>query len=371
MNICRVPTNALFTRLLAPLLTLAVVLGLLYYTQIVLKPLALAALLALLLTSPCRFFEKQGFPRGYAALIVLLFSIVLFLIVFYFLFTSILSFRDDLPQMKQNIDASLLQLEALLGRWLHMPDTRIHEIVQSSQANLLPKTSFLINKTLTLGSVILFAGILLLITTFLLLIYRGLIVQFFLRLFADDHGGVIQGIFNKILYVIRSYITGLLIEMVIIAVAYTGVLLLLGVRYALLLGIIGAIINILPYVGVILMCVLTALVSVTTNTPATALWAILCIIVIHMIDSNILNPVIVGSKIRINALAAIVSVLSLAALWGLPGTFMALPLLAIAKVVLEEIPALQPLALLIGDDTKISSERNFIIRRIRQRVQKK
>ncbi|GAB4093225.1 AI-2E family transporter [Flaviaesturariibacter terrae] len=367
MPVCRVPTNDTFTRLLPPLLTLALALVLFYYCQMVLKPLALAGLMALLLTGPCRFFEKQGFGRAYAALIVLLFAIVFFVLLFYFLFNAILSFREDLPLIKQNIDHSLQQLEALLGRWLKTDTARVHEIVQTSSVNLLPKTSYLVNRTLTLGSVILFAGILLLIMTFLMLLYRGLILGFFLQLFADEHAGVIQNLFNRIQYVIRSYIVGLLIEMAVVASAFFAVLALLGIRYALLLAIISAIIKILPYIGITLALLLTALISITTNAPATVLWAVVSMLLIHMIDTNILNPIIVGSKIRINALAAIVAVLTMAALWGLSGTFMALPLLAIVKVVFEEIPGLRPFALLMGDDTNLPREHGFLIRRIRHK----
>jgi len=349
MSICRVPTAAALQRMVPPLLFAALSLGLMYYAQVVLKPLALAGLLALLLTAPCRFFERQGFPRGYAALIVLLFSLIFFVILFYFIFTSILSFREDLPLIKARIDESLQQLEVMLGRWLNISTARMHAIIESSGANLLPKTSYMVNRTLTLGSVFLFAGILLLITTFLLLLYRSLIVGFFTTLFAEEHTPLIRRLFERIQYVIRSYIAGLLIEMGIVAVAFFAALFLLGIRYALLLAVISAIIKILPYVGITMACVLTALISLTTNTPATVLWALISLLVIHMLDTNILNPVIIGSKIRINALAAIVAVLSMAALWGLAGTFMALPLLAILKVICEEIPAFRPFALLLGD----------------------
>jgi predicted PurR-regulated permease PerM len=370
MNICRIPSSSLFARLLPPLLCITLALALLYFGQIVLKPLALAGLLALLLTAPCRFFERQGFPRGYAALIVLLFALIFFVLVFYFLFNSVLSFREDLPLIKKNIDSSLLELEGFLGRWLKVPVARMHEIMQSSQANLLPKTSYLVNRLLTLGTVILFAGIMLLIMTFLMLLYRGLIVGFFRQLFAEEHSAVITNLFERLQYVIRSYLAGLLIEMIIVATAFFLVLFLLGIRYALLLALISAIIKILPYVGITIACVLTALISITTNSPATVLWAVTSMLIIHMIDGNVLNPVIIGSKIRINALAAILAVLTMAALWGLAGTFMALPLLAIVKVVFEEIPAFRPWAQLMGQDTNIEANPGFIIRRIRHRRSK-
>jgi predicted PurR-regulated permease PerM len=70
-----------------------------------------------------------------------------------------------------------------------------------------------------------------------------------------------------------------------------------------------------------------------------------------MIDTNILMPKIMSSKVNINALTSIVGVITGSALWGLPGTFMAMPILAVLKVVFEEVEPLQPFAVLMGDDS--------------------
>jgi len=182
-------------------------------------------------------------------------------------------------------------------------------------------------------------------------LYRGLIVKFFVMLFADEYTKNIHSILNRIQFVIRSYIAGLLLEMIIIAVAYCAVFFFLGVKYALLLGVIGAIVNIIPYLGVFITCVLTALITLTTNSPSTVLWSVISIIIIHMIDTNILMPKIMSSKVNINALTSIVGVITGSALWGLPGTFMAMPILAVLKVVFEEVEPLQPFAVLMGDDS--------------------
>jgi predicted PurR-regulated permease PerM len=139
--------------------------------------------------------------------------------------------------------------------------------------------------------------------------------------------------------------------MIIIAIAYCSAFLFLGVRYALLLGVIGAIVNIIPYLGVIITCVLTALITLTTNSPSTVLWSVVSIIIIHMLDTNILMPRIMISRVNINALTSIVGVITGSALWGLPGTFMAMPILAVLKVVFEEVEPLRPFAVLMGDDS--------------------
>lgn len=356
MGICRsTATSAFFARLVNPLLCILILFALLYLGQEILKPLAFSCLIALLLVSPCRFFEKQGFPRGLSALISMLLASIFFIVIFYFISNSIVSFRKDLPLMIQNINDSITQLELWAQKTFHISKQNMQELVKSSSNEMLPSTSSIINTTVTTVTSLFFLGIIIFITTFLLLLYRGLIVAFFMNLFADDYSKNVNNVFSKTQFVIRGYIVGLLIEMVVVAAAYFTAFLFLEVKYALLLAVIGAVLNIIPYLGVIMTCVLTALISLTTDSPATVAWAVAAIIIVHMIDSNILSPRIIGSRVKLNALASIIGVITGSALWGLPGTFMAMPIIAIMKVVFEEIEPLRPFAILIGDDTEIKS----------------
>jgi predicted PurR-regulated permease PerM len=352
MGICRsASTSMVFAKLVNPLLCLIIGFALLYFGREILEPLAFACLVALLLITPCKFFEKQGFPRGISALISMLLAFIVFIVIFYYISISVVSFKQDLPLMIQNINESIRQLEMWAQKSFHVSRENMKSIVEDSTNNILPSTSSIINQTVTTVTNVFFLGIILFITTFLLLLYRGLIVKFFVMLCADEYTGNIHTILNRIQVVIRSYIVGLLVEMIIIAIAYCSVFLFLGVRYALLLGVIGAIVNIIPYLGVIITCVLTALITLTTNSPSTVMWSVVSIIIIHMLDTNILMPRIMISRVNINALTSIVGVITGSALWGLPGTFMAMPILAVLKVVFEEVEPLRPFAVLMGDDT--------------------
>jgi predicted PurR-regulated permease PerM len=351
MGICRsASTSMVFAKLVNPLLCLIIGFALLYFGREILEPLAFACLVALLLITPCKFFERQGFPRGISALISMLLAFIVFIIIFYYISISIVSFKQDLPLMIQNINESIRQLEMWAQKSFHVSRENMKSIVEDSTNNILPSTSSIINQTVTTVTNVFFLGIILFITTFLLLLYRGLILKFFVMLFSDEYTGNIHTVLNRIQVVIRSYIVGLLVEMIIIAIAYCSAFLFLGVRYALLLGVIGAIVNIIPYLGVIITCVLTALITLTTNSPSTVLWSVVSIIIIHMLDTNILMPRIMISRVNINALTSIVGVITGSALWGLPGTFMAMPILAVLKVVFEEVEPLRPFAVLMGDD---------------------
>ena len=244
MSVCRSSsTSTFFAKLVNPLLCLIILFALLYLGQEIFKPLALACLVALLLITPCRFFERQGFPRGVSALISMLLASIFFVVIFYFISSSIVSFRKDFPLMVQNINESIAQVESWAQKSFHISRQNMQDFINSSSDNILPSTSSIINQTVTTVTSLFFLGIIIFITTFLLLLYRGLIVAFFRNLFADEYSKNIDNVFSKTQFVIRGYIVGLLIEMIIIAAAYSAAFLLLGVKYAFLLAVIGAILE--------------------------------------------------------------------------------------------------------------------------------
>lgn len=372
MGICRSSsTSDTFAKLVNPLLCFIIILTLLYVGQEILKPVAFSCLIALLLISPSKYFERVGFPRAAAALISLLLALLVFIIVFYFISNSIASFRNDLPQMMDNIEESIRQLEVWIQKTFHMSRKEVKDIVQSSTDKVLPSTSTIVNQTVNTVTSVFFIGIIIFITSFLLLLYRRLIVLFLTNLFSDQYTTRIHTILGRIRYVVRSYIVGLMIEMIIIAIANCSVLFFLGVKYALLLGIIGAILNIIPYLGIFMACILTTLITLTTNSPSTVVWAAISFIIIHMLDSNILMPRIVGAKVKINALATIIGIITGSALWGIPGTFMAVPIMAIMKVVFEETEPFRPFAILMGDDSEVKSLTKPVLKKIAGSMRKK
>lgn len=372
MGICRSSsTSDIFAKLVNPLLCFIIVLALLYVGQEILKPVAFSCLMALLLISPTRYFEGVGFPRAAAALIVMLLSLLVFVVVFYLISNSIVSFRNDLPLMMENIDESIRQLEVWIQKTFKMSRKEVKEMVESSTDKVIPSTSSIVNTTVNTVTNVFFVGMIVFITTFLLLLYRRLVVLFFTSFFAEQYGEKINTILSRTRFVVRSYIVGLLIEMIIVAIANCSVLLFLGVKYAVLLGIIGAILNIIPYLGIFMACILTTLITLTTNSPSTVIWAAVAFIIIHMLDSNLLMPKIMGTKVKLNALATIIGIITGSALWGIPGTFMAVPIMAMMKVVFEEVEPFRPFAILMGDDTEVKSLSKPVLRRIAGSVNKK
>jgi predicted PurR-regulated permease PerM len=118
-----------------------------------------------------------------------------------------------------------------------------------------------------------------------------------------------------------------------------------------LLGIITALLNLIPYIGIMLASLITVLAALADSSNISVVLGVLGIsIVVQFIDNNILIPRIVGSKVRINALVSMVAVIIGGTIAGIPGMFLAIPLIAIVKVIFDRIESLSPFGFLMGDD---------------------
>jgi predicted PurR-regulated permease PerM len=184
----------------------------------------------------------------------------------------------------------------------------------------------------------------------MILFYQPILLEFISRLFGKGNQSQVHEIVHQIKYVIQRYLKGLVIEFIIIAILYSTVLLLLGIDYAILLGIIGALLNVIPYVGGFVGIALPMMVALATKDSAWySIYVLVIFYIIQFIDNHYIIPKIVASKVKINALFAILAVIAGYALWGIPGMFLSIPLLAIVKLICDHIEPLKPWGFLLGD----------------------
>lgn len=199
----------------------------------------------------------------------------------------------------------------------------------------------------------------------MILFYQPLLIEFLHRLFGKSNRDKVSEIINQIKTLIQQYLIGLLIEVVIIAALYTIGLLILGIEYALILGILGALLNLIPYLGSIIAASLPMIIAIITKpSPWFALLVLALYIFIQFIDNNFIVPKIVASKVKINALASIIAVVTFGALWGIQGMLVAIPLIAIAKLIFDHIDSLKPWGFVLGDDMPSLSSRKTRIKRL-------
>lgn len=318
----------------------------LFNLQDIIIPLAFAGVLAILLNPLYNWLQRKKIPKTLSIFITLLATLIVFGGIMYFLSTQIAKFSDTLPLLKEKMAAIAVQLEewtqANLGITVQKQIELVNEALNNSKA--------LVGSTLSTALGTLSMILLMPVYIFLLLFYKPLILNFLFEVFAEENSKQVSEILNETKSAIQSYMVGLLLEALIVAVLNSTALLILGVKYAILLGVIGAILNLIPYIGGVIAIALPVLIAtVTKDGYNTQLGILVAYLIIQFIDNNILVPRIVSSKVQINALISIVAVLLGASLWGVPGMFLSIPFVGILKIICDRIPDLKPWGKLLGD----------------------
>jgi predicted PurR-regulated permease PerM len=184
--------------------------------------------------------------------------------------------------------------------------------------------------------------------TFFMLVYRNLLKQSVLSFFKDSEQEKAVHLVNTIRYVVNNYLIGLMTEMAILFVILFVSLLVMGTKYALLLALLGAIMNIIPYIGIYTAGLVGIIMTLVNGTENMAFDVAMVFIGAHLIDSNILMPYIVGGKVKINPFIALVALIAGDLVWGIPGMFLFIPLTAIVRIMIRSVRELKPWAILIG-----------------------
>lgn len=312
----------------------------------ILIPIAFAGVIGILLNPIVNRLQNRRVPKLLSILLGMLIGALVIGGILYFLSSQIIRFGETLPVLRAKFTEVLHQLQQWLLEDFGITVKRQVEILN----NALSSGQAVLGRTL--GSVVGTIGIIFLIPVyvFMLLFYKPLILNFFYDIFEEYYKQVGQ-VLGQTKTAIQSYMVGLLIEAFIVATLQSIALTILGVDYAILFGVIGGILNLLPYIGNIIATILPLLMAtVTKEGYSTQLGILAAYAFIQFLDNNILVPRIVSSKVKINAFVSIVAVLLGGAAWGIPGLFLSIPFVAILKIVFDRVDGLKPWGKLLGDD---------------------
>lgn len=332
----------------APLILIGLYLSfyILYLLKDILVPFAFAGLIAILLNPLCNRLERFRIPKVWAITLSLFIAALVLTGLLFFLSSQISQFGEMIPELKSRSQELMGQVQQWaaqkLGISMQKQTDMIHKLTDNGQQYI----------GYTLGSIFGVLGIffLLPVYTFLLLLYKEQLVNFIYESFGNENNEHVKDVLQSTKGAIQSYIAGLLIETAIIAVLNSVALLILGVKYAILLGTIGAILNLIPYIGGLIAIALPVMIATVTNDNFTTPLLIIGVyLLIQFIDNHLIVPKVVASKVSLNALISIVIVLMGGALWGVSGMFLSIPFVAILKIIFDHIEGLKPWGKLLGD----------------------
>lgn len=316
----------------------------------ILVPLVFSFIFAILLNPVVNFFCGKGLNRVLAIFIALFISFTVILGTLYFIGMQLSLFTESLPQFKEHFTKLIDDTILWISEKFHIAKPNIDGWVEKIKKDGMNNGPAMIGQTLGTVSGVLAVVLLLPVYMFTILYYKPLLLEFVAEMFDKKRHPLVAEVLTETKTLIQSYLVGLLIEMIMVAAMNSVGLLIIGVKYAILIGSIGAILNLIPYLGGIVAILLPVLMALATGNPSQAIWSIALYLVVQFIDNNIIVTKVVASKVKINALISIVVVLIGGALWGLSGMFLSIPITAIAKVIFDRIENLKPLGFLLGDN---------------------
>lgn len=343
--------------LAASLVTVLALLCISYIGQDILIPLILALLCAILLKPSYNFISaKCKLPHPFACFLSVLFFVSVLTIIVLFISWQIGDMASDWDKIQKNLTINFHKLQDYLNNNFNLSFQEQSAMLNQAASN---SGKEFIGSTIVSLSDVLTTALLLPIYTFLLLYYQNHFKAFLFQLTKFKYQQELREILPQIKLTVQSYISGLMAEVVMVATLTAIGYSIIGIEYAILLGVITGLLNLIPYAGIAIACLLSIIASLSGSTDLSIIVSVVVVnIIVQVIDNNILVPLIVSAKVKINALFAILGILVGGSIAGVAGMFLAIPMLAIAKVIFDRVEFMKPWGFLIGELAQKKTTRN-------------
>ena len=321
----------------------------LYFGQSLVLLGVVSGLLAFLLLPFARRVERIG-PRWSGALAATLLLVFTVLGVFFLLGWQLTRFADDLPALSTALNEKGRELQRWIAEQTHISrreqgkwfNERLSELASSGGKVAVAMFSSTGTAIATIVPIPIFV--------FLLILLRDKFRTFFQQLGSTDDG-VVLDIMVRISKLSQKYIKGVLTVVLILGALNSVGFLLLGLKYAVLLGFAIGFLNVIPYVGVLFGSLLPILIALITKDSAMyAVGALGVCLVTQFLENNFITPKIVGSSVSINPLASLAALIGFGLLWGVVGMVMAIPIMGMIKIVCDSLPSLKPYGYILGEE---------------------
>ena len=317
--------------------------------RLLLYPLVLAVLFSYLLYPWSSGLEKKGVPRILANLSAILLALSVVGTTLYLIYKQIDKLAQQWPELKEqaetNIDRISYSVSSLFGMSASEMKTWLSDQLSSASENQSVLTDTILPST---TGTIMAIG-LIPVYVFLLLFYRDKLYRFFMMVYPEEKHAKASEVVDEISNVTKKYLGGVFIVVLILCVINTAGLLIIGLKFALLLGILSAVCNFIPYFGTLIGAVFPVTAALLFgDSSSQILSVVIMFLIVQFTENNILTPNITGGSVQINPLVTIISLIAAGMVWGIPGMFSVVPIMGMLKIILEKDARYKPFAYLLG-----------------------
>lgn len=312
--------------------------------------LFVAGIFSFLLLPLCQRLQRWKLPLWLAAALSCLLLLVVVFGVISFLAWQYAHFGKDLPNLQNALLDQINNGQAYMEQRFNVSQNQQADWLNQELSALAKSGGAMLMSVFSATGAALATAVIIPIVTFFLLLLKGRFREFFSRLSTNGNGAVLR-VVNNIATLSRQWLKGVLTVMLFLAVLNSVGFLALGLKYAVLMGVTAAMLNIVPYVGPWLGAVIPALIALLTKDSAMYILGVVAVIAVtQFLDNNIVTPKVVGSSVKINPLASIIALIAWGSLWGFMGLILAIPITGMLKLVFDEIPSLRPWGYLLGEE---------------------
>lgn len=339
-------------RLASVLISITLVIGGLYWMQDLLILVAFAMIMAMVLLPICRWLEQRGLPRSISIAVCLIITVAILIGIVFLLVFQLIEFANDWPLFIKKAETWVSGLQSFLSRNLNISRKKQMLELSNQTIGLLKNSGTILSTTFSTLMHSVTTMILIPIFMFFFLYYRTFFADFLSKVFPSANEETLRGIMMKTGEVVQDYLVGLLVVMFVVAFANGVGFWWIGVDYPIFFGILTGLLLIIPYIGIWVGASLPIILSLATLSPSHALAVVAWVAAVQFIEANFVTPLVIGSKVSINPMVAMLALLGGELLWGIPGLILAIPFTAIIKVIFDHVPAMQPYGFLLGEAPK-------------------
>lgn len=320
-----------------------------YIARSILMPLFFSVFLSLILLPFCSWLERHKVKRILAIIIAMFTVLVIISSAFAAITLQVNEFAKELPQLGMKLEKAGNNIVQTIENYVELPgeESPVTFIKQNFSQFLKSGGKFFGDALLATSNVLTFIA-LVPIYVFLILLYRNTFMKVFKRVSPGKSGSESFHVISRVKEVVQGYMSGMSIVILIIAVLNSVGLYALGIKYAIFFGVVSAVLTIIPYIGIFIGASLPIIFALITKD---SLWYPVGVAavygVVQFLEGNFLTPNIIGSKVNVNPLAAIISLIVGGKLWGITGMVLSIPMIAVIKITLEQFDNLKPFALLL------------------------
>jgi predicted PurR-regulated permease PerM len=317
--------------------------------RLFLYPLVLGVLFSYLLYPMARWLEQKRLHRIPATLLSIVVAACIIGSVVYIIYWQLGLLAEELPQLQKQAQQNINSISQSISSYFGLSAQEFKDWVNRQAGRLADSggqymTTIFSSTTSTLAVI----GIMP-VYIFLLLYYRNKFLDFVMMIWPQEKHRQVSQTVTDISSVTRRYMTGVFIVVLILCILNSAGLMLIGLKFALLLGILSALCNFIPYFGTLIGALFPLTMAIFTGeSPREAISVIILFIVIQFTENNILTPNITGGSVQINPMATILGLIAGGMLWGIPGMFSIVPVLGMLKIVFEKNSTTKPIAFLLG-----------------------